>query len=151
MRAIASSPQLPTPRELARRRNADKLVSPQRSSATQISMHLQLFSAVFELYLKELNHNQYLFWNSCEFARVGALLTDTVIGTHTISILSHLLRFFTPSLSPRANPVKPSPKTKEAISEATGTRDKQIQQHLLQEPQHARNGRKGNITTKSIK
>lgn len=144
MRAIASSPQLPTPRELARRRNADKLVSPQRSSATQISMHLQLFSAFFELYLKELNDNQYLFWNS-------ALLTDTVIGTHTISILSHLLRFFTPSLSPRANPVKPSPKTKEAISEATGTRDKQIQQHLLQEPQHARNGRKGNITTKSIK
>lgn len=59
-----------------------------------------------------------------------------------MSILSHLLRFFTPSLRPRANPVKPSPKTKEAISEATGTRDKQIQQHLLQEPQHAGNGKK---------
>ena len=35
--------------------------------------------------------------------------------------------------------MKPSPKTKEAVSEATGTRDKQIQQHLLQEPQHAEN------------
>lgn len=42
--------------------------------------------------------------------------------------------------------MKPSPKTKEAISEATGTRDKQIQQHLLQEPQHAENEKK-NVTT----
>ena len=43
--------------------------------------------------------------------------------------------------------MKRSPKTKDAISEATGTRDRQIQQHLLQEPQHAENGEKENVTT----
>ena len=42
-----------------------------------------------------------------------------------------------PSLSPRAKPVKPIAKINDAIREAHGTRDKQIQQHLLQEPQHA--------------
>jgi len=46
--------------------------------------------------------------------------------------------------------VKPSPKTKEAISEATGTRDKQIQQHLLQEPQHADNGKKKMLLENNI-
>jgi len=47
--------------------------------------------------------------------------------------------------------VKPSPKTKEAISEATGTRDKQIQQHLLQEPQHADNGKKKMLLENNIR
>ena len=46
-----------------------------------------------------------------------------------------------PSLRPRANPVKPRPKMNEAISDAQGTRDKQIQQHLLHEPQHAEKGK----------
>ena len=64
------------------------------------------------------------------------MLHLTII-TYTMSILSHLLRFLTPSLSPTANPVKPIARIKEAIREATGTRDRQIQQHLLQEVQHA--------------
>lgn len=59
------------------------------------------------------------------------------ILTYTISILSHLLRLLTPSLSPTANPVKPMARIKEAIRDATGTRDRQIQQHLLHEVQHA--------------
>lgn len=48
-----------------------------------------------------------------------------------------MLRLLTPSLSPTANPVKPMARIKEAIRDATGTRDRQIQQHLLQEVQHA--------------
>lgn len=67
----------------------------------------------------------------------GLEIIFTVIVTYTISIFSHLLRLATPSLSPRANPVKPSAKTNEAIRDAHGTRDKQMQQHVLQEPQHA--------------
>ena len=60
-----------------------------------------------------------------------------MVCTYTISILRNMLRFLTPSLRPRAKPVKPIAKINEAISDAQGTRDRQIQQHLLQEPQQA--------------
>lgn len=53
-----------------------------------------------------------------------------------------MLRLLTPSLSPTANPVKPMARIKEAIRDATGTRDRQIQQHLLQEVQHAKDSDK---------
>lgn len=70
-----------------------------------------------------------------------SMLHLTII-TYTISILSHLLRLLTPSLSPTANPVKPMARIKEAIRDATGTRDRQIQQHLLHEVQHAEDSEK---------
>ena len=60
-----------------------------------------------------------------------------MVCTYTISILRNMLRFLTPSLRPRAKPVKPIAKINEAISDAQGTRDRQMQQHLLQEPQQA--------------
>ena len=56
-----------------------------------------------------------------------------------MSIFNQTFKFLTPKARPRPNPAKPRPKINVAISEAQGIRERQMQQHLLQDPQQAEN------------